>query len=72
MTRIVVLGGGFAGLEAMRVLERRLGGRLRKQLQVALDWWLARIFPRDSAMIRGVVHCPICARGHGAKEPYAA
>ncbi|MGH7277615.1 MAG: NAD(P)/FAD-dependent oxidoreductase [Candidatus Rokuibacteriota bacterium] len=27
MTRIVVLGGGFAGLEAIRVLERTLGGR---------------------------------------------
>jgi NADH dehydrogenase len=27
VTRIVVLGGGFAGLEAIRVLERRLKGR---------------------------------------------
>lgn len=44
----------------------------RKQLQVALDWSLARFFPRDSAMIRGVVNCPICARAHGAKEPHAA
>src|SRR6266498_3395585 len=26
-TRVVVLGGGFAGMEAIRVLERRLGRR---------------------------------------------
>ena len=45
---------------------------LRKQVQVALDWWLAGIFPRDSAMIRPVEQCPICARVHGAKEPHAA
>lgn len=45
---------------------------LRKQAQVALDWGLARIFPRDPAMIRAVGHCPICARARGAKEPHAA
>src|SRR5918994_2679358 len=32
MTRIVVLGGGFGGIEAMRVLERRLGGRADVEL----------------------------------------
>lgn len=37
MTRIVVLGGGFAGLEAMRVLERRLGGRADVQLLLVSD-----------------------------------
>ena len=37
MTRIVVLGGGFAGLEAMRVLERRLGGRADVELLLVSD-----------------------------------
>jgi len=34
---------------------------LRKQLQVALDWALAQVFPRDSAIIRRPQRCPICA-----------
>jgi NADH dehydrogenase len=33
---------------------------LRKQLQVALDWWLARWFPRDSAIMRQPPRCRIC------------
>jgi len=33
---------------------------LRKQLQVALDWWLARWFPRDSAIMRHPPRCAIC------------
>jgi NADH dehydrogenase len=33
---------------------------LRKQLQVALDWWLARWFPRDSAIMRQPARCAIC------------
>ncbi len=33
---------------------------LRKQLQVALDWSLARVFPRDSAMMRTPSRCPVC------------
>lgn len=37
MTRIVVLGGGFAGLEAMRVLERRLGRRHDVELLLVSD-----------------------------------
>ena len=32
----------------------------RKQLQVALDWWLAGIFPRDSAIMRPPPRCSIC------------
>jgi NADH dehydrogenase len=44
---------------------------LRKQLQVALDWGLARLFPRDSAMMRRPARCPVCARG-GSKEYHAA
>lgn len=34
---------------------------LRKQLQVALDWSLAQIFPRDSAMLRPASRCAICS-----------
>jgi len=40
---------------------------VRKQLQVALDWSLARFFPRDSAIMREVPRCPICA--HHAVAP---
>ncbi len=39
---------------------------LKKQLQVALDWSLGSIFPRDSAIIRFPRRCRICAR---KKEP---
>lgn len=46
---------------------------LRKQLQVALDWGLAQLFPRDSAMMRRASRCPICAHGDaGDKEYHAA
>jgi len=38
---------------------------LRKQLQVALDWALVTVFPRDSAIIRRPPRCAICA---GAKS----
>src|SRR5687767_6793334 len=37
MTRVVVLGGGFAGLEAIRVLERRLGARGDVELLLISD-----------------------------------
>ena len=37
MTRIVVLGGGFAGLEAIGVLERRLRGRADVDLLLVSD-----------------------------------
>ena len=37
MTRIVVLGGGFGGIEAMRVLERKLGGRADVELLLISD-----------------------------------
>jgi NADH:ubiquinone reductase (H+-translocating) len=33
---------------------------LRKQIQVALDWTLARVFPRDSAIMRPASRCPVC------------
>ena len=37
MTRIVVLGGGFGGIEAIRVLERRLGRRTDVELLLVSD-----------------------------------
>ena len=37
MTRIVVLGGGFGGMEAVRVLERRLGQRADVELLLVSD-----------------------------------
>ena len=33
----------------------------RKQLQVAVDWGLAQFFPRDTAMMRRVPRCAVCA-----------
>jgi NADH dehydrogenase len=37
VTRIVVLGGGFGGMEAIRVLERRLGGRRDVEILLVSD-----------------------------------
>jgi NADH dehydrogenase FAD-containing subunit len=79
MTRIVLLGGGFAGVEAIRGLERELGhradieillvsDRIRKPMQVALDWGLARHFPRDSTIIRPPSRCPICGQAARVQE----
>lgn len=45
---------------------------VRKQLQVALDWSLARVFPRDSTMMRSASRCPICVALRAAREPHAA
>jgi NADH dehydrogenase len=36
---------------------------LRKQIQVALDWGLAQLFPRDSAIMRQPQRCPLCTPG---------
>lgn len=44
----------------------------RKQLQVALDWSLAQFFPRDSAMMRAVPGCALCAPGHQPRERHVA
>jgi NADH dehydrogenase len=40
----------------------------RKQLQVAVDWSLARVFPRDSAIMRDVQRCPVCAAPHAGRQ----
>ncbi len=45
---------------------------LRKQLQVALDWSLARVFPRDSAMMRPATRCPVCHAHRDGRAPHAA
>jgi NADH:quinone reductase (non-electrogenic) len=44
----------------------------RKQIQVFLDWWLATVFPRDSAIIRPVTRCPICRSNAARREQDAA
>ena len=41
---------------------------LKKQLQVALDWSLGSIFPRDSAIIRFPQRCRICAGKRGVQN----
>jgi len=45
----------------------------RKQLQVALDWGLAQVFPRDTAMMRRPSRCTVCAHHASvARRPGAA
>lgn len=44
----------------------------RKQLQVALDWSLAQLFPRDSAMMRQPSRCAVCAHTAPARDRDAA
>jgi len=42
----------------------------RKQLQVAVDWGLAQVFPRDTSMMRRVPRCTVCAhRPPAARQP---
>lgn len=38
---------------------------LKRQLQVALDWSLATVFPRDSTIVRRPRNCPYCQGGAG-------
>jgi hypothetical protein len=33
----------------------------KKQVQVALDWLLAEIFPRDAAIVRRQKNCRFCS-----------
>jgi NADH dehydrogenase len=33
---------------------------LKKQLQVAIDWLLGTVFPRDASILRRPVRCRIC------------
>ncbi len=41
---------------------------LQKQIQVAIDWSLAQVFPRNSAIIRPVSRCPVCHHATAGKE----
>lgn len=36
---------------------------LKKQVQVASDWLLAYLFPRDTSIVRPPRRCPICSEG---------
>ncbi len=56
----VKFSGYFAWLFWNAVHLYKLVG-FRKQLQVALDWALTQVFPRDSAIIRRPPRCSICA-----------
>lgn len=42
---------------------------LKKQVQVALDWSLATLFPRDTAIIRRQRACPLCNTAGRSASP---
>jgi NADH dehydrogenase len=65
------LSGYFAWLFWNAVHLFKLVG-VRKQIQVALDWSLAQLFPRDSAMMRQPSRCAICAHAVPARDRDAA
>jgi NADH dehydrogenase len=44
----------------------------KKQVQVALDWWLGQLFPRDAAIIRKPQRCRICGTLPGERAAGAA
>jgi NADH:ubiquinone reductase (H+-translocating) len=72
---VEVMGWRFSGYAAWLFwnalhLYKLVG--LRKQLQVALDWSLARVFPRDSAIMRPAPRCPICPGASGSWRRDAA
>ena len=41
---------------------------VRRQIQVAIDWSLTRVFPRDSAIMRPASRCPVCRRAASRAE----
>jgi len=55
-------GGYFAWLLWNAVHLYKLVG-LKKQVQVALDWSLATVFPRDSSIVRRPRRCRLCDAG---------
>lgn len=55
----VRVSGFFAWLFWNAVHLAKLVG-VRKQIQVAVDWSLAQVFPRDSAIMRPPTRCPVC------------
>ena len=68
---VEVLGLRFSGYAAWlfwnAVHLAKLVG-FRKQLQVALDWGMAQIFPRDSTIMRPVSRCPVCGRQSASRS----
>jgi NADH dehydrogenase len=57
----IQISGYFAWLFWNAVHLYKLVG-LKKQLQVAGDWILGLIFPRDAAIVREPRHCKLCAK----------
>lgn len=55
----IQVSGFFAWLFWNAVHLYRLVG-LKKQIQVALDWSLASLFPRDTSIVRRPLGCPLC------------
>ena len=71
---VEVMGLRFSGYPAWLFWNAVHLGKLvglRKQIQVALDWSLARWFPRDSAIMRNVSRCPVCAHTLPARRDAA-
>ena len=71
---VEVMGLRFSGYPAWLFWNAVHLGKLvglRKQIQVALDWSLARWFPRDSAIMRNVSRCPMCAHRLPARRDAA-
>jgi NADH:ubiquinone reductase (H+-translocating) len=58
----VTFGGYFAWLFWNAFHLYKLVG-LKKQMQVAVDWTMALIFPRDAMIVRRQRDCPYCGRG---------
>ena len=71
---VEVMGVRFAGYPAWlfwnAVHIYKLVG-FRKQVQVALDWALARWFPRDSAIMREPPRCALCVHVPRARQDAA-
>ncbi len=42
---------------------------LKKQIQVALDWSLASLFPRDTSIVRRPRRCPLCEAAEARSAP---
>jgi NADH dehydrogenase len=59
------LGGYFAWLLWNAIHLLKLVG-LKKQLQVALDWSLGSLFPRDTSILRPARRCRFCHPGENA------
>lgn len=72
---VEVMGIRFSGYVAWLVWNAlhllKLVG-FRKQIQVALDWALTRVFPRDTAIMRPATRCTVCHHVSPSSERDAA